>query len=78
MPSLDVMLRAAVTSRVEDDGWSLLSNVGWFLVGNYPAFDSRNYGHERLGQLVRSLDYLDISEEPSTNGNSRLKVRLRS
>ncbi len=77
LPDLDVMLRAAVTSRVGDDGWSLLSNVGSFLVGNYPAFDSRNYGHAKLGQLVRSLDYLDIEEEQAANGNSRMKVRLR-
>lgn len=71
------MFRAAVTSTAEDDGWSLLSTVGWFLVGIYPAFDSRNYGHARLGQLVRSLDYLDVEEEPAANGNARLKVRLR-
>ncbi|MFB8370377.1 NYN domain-containing protein [Pseudarthrobacter sp. NPDC055928] len=77
LPDLHAMLRAAVTSKVEDDGWSLLSNVGWFLVANYPAFDSRNYGFPRLGQLVRSLNYLDIQEEPRANGSSRLKVRLR-
>lgn len=77
LPELHTMLRAAVTSKVEDDGWSLLSNVGWFLVANYPAFDSRNYGHPRLGHLVRSLDYLETREEPGSNGSSRLKVRLR-
>lgn len=71
------MPRAAVISKAEDDGWSLLANVGWFLVGNYPAFDSRNYGHERFGQLARSADYLDIEEEPAANGNSRLRGRLR-
>lgn len=76
LPDLHTMLRAAVTSKVEDDGWSLLSNVGWFLVANYPAFDSRNYGYPRLGQLVRSLDYVDIKEESGSNGSSRLKVRL--
>lgn len=77
LPDLRTMLRAAVASKVEDDGWSLLSNVGWFLVANYPAFDSRNYGHARLGQLVRILDYLDTEEEPASNGTSRVKVRLR-
>lgn len=77
LPDLDTMIRAAVTSKVEDDGWSLLSNIGWFLVGNYPAFDSRNFGFARLGQLVRSRDYLEIHEEPAPNGNSRTKVRLR-
>jgi hypothetical protein len=77
LPDLHTMLRTAVTSKVEDDGWSLLSNVGWFLVANYPAFDSRNYGYARLGALIRSLDYLDIEEEPASNGNSRLKVQPR-
>lgn len=67
----------SVTSKVEDDGWSLLSNVGWFLDVNYPAFDSRNYGDTQLGALVRSLDYLDVDEQPASNGNSRLRVRLR-
>lgn len=77
LPDLPTTFRAAVTSTAEDDGWSLLSTVGWFLVGNYPAFDSRNYVHAPLGQLVRSLDYLDVEEEPAANGNSRLRVRLR-
>lgn len=77
LPDLREMLLAAVRGKVEDDGWSLLSNVGWYLVANYPAFDSRNYGYARLGQLVRSLTYLEVQEETGANGNVRLKVRPR-
>ncbi len=76
LPSLREVLRSAVSSRSEDDGWALLSNVGWHLVANHPTFDARNYGYARLGQLVRDQDYLEIREAPGGD-NRGLQVRLR-
>ena len=73
-PDLDEMLRSAIAARQGEDGWALLSNVGWQLVANHPTFDSRNYGYARLGQLVRKQQNLEIREVAGSNGNT---VRCR-
>ena len=76
VPALTDMLQAAVRARLEDNGWALLSNVGHHLVANYPTFDSRNYGHARLGSLVRDQDFLEVREVQGTGGNKVTHVRL--
>lgn len=76
-PALQEMLESAVNGRAEDDGWALLSNVGFQLVANHPTFDSRNYGFARLGQLVREQDYLEVKDVPGQNGNRVTHVRRR-
>ena len=45
-----------------------------------PSFDSRNYGFDKLGQLVREQKFLEIKEVPTGDGtgNMHLHVRMRS
>lgn len=76
VPGLANMLRAAVTARLEDNGWALLSNVGHHLVANHPTFDSRNYGYARLGLLVRDQPFLQVQEVQGTGDNRVMHVRL--
>lgn len=76
VPALAEMLRAAVSSRLEDDGWALLSTVGHQLVANHPTFDSRNYGYPRLGLLMRDQSFIEVKEVPGSGGNKFLHVRL--
>ncbi len=52
----------AVNTVSKDDGWAPLSAVGHYLNKKHPSFDPRNYGYERLGQLVKALDYIDVAE----------------
>jgi len=52
-PDLEGMLSTAITSTSKDDGWSNLGEVGSFLTKNNAAFDARDYGHAKLGELVR-------------------------
>ncbi|HMM47647.1 MAG TPA: NYN domain-containing protein [Thiobacillaceae bacterium] len=73
------MIRAAVTATARDDGWAALGGVGSMLLKNSPAFDPRNYGCQKLGELVRKQPYLEIKDVPAGNGseNAHLYVRLR-
>ena len=77
LPTLDEMLTAAVLARQDEDGWALLSNVGFQLVASHPSFDSRNYGYSRLGQLARDQAYLEVRDAPGPSGNSVLHVRVQ-
>lgn len=76
---LQPMLRSAVAATARDSGWAALSAVGSLVVKNSPSFDSRNYGFQKLGELVRSQSYLEVKEVPVGDGstNVHLYVRLR-
>lgn len=78
--SLEAMLRAAVTASARDNGWSALSAVGSLIMKNHSAFDPRNYGCQKLGELVRKQPYLEVKEVPVQDGSSivHLFVRLRA
>ena len=67
----------AVRAMERDDGWAALSSVGAYIVNDHPSFDSRNDGSLRLGQLVRSLDVVDVKQVASSDGSKHRYVRLR-
>jgi uncharacterized LabA/DUF88 family protein len=75
-PDLKRALSTAISSTSKDDGWSHLSEVGSFLTKSHAAFDARDYGHSKLGELVRAQSYLEVRDEPGPTGTSRLWVRL--
>ena len=74
--SLRRALSTAISSTARDDGWSHLGEVGSYLLKSDAAFDPRDYGHAKLGELVRSLPYVEVKSEPTGSGPSVLWVRL--
>ena len=74
------MIRTAVTATARDNGWAALSAVGSMLLKNSPSFDPRNYGCQKLGELVRKQAHLEVKEVPVGDGstNVHLYVRLKS
>jgi hypothetical protein len=77
VPPIEDVLVPAVRAMERDDGWAALSSVGTYIVNNHPSFDSRNYGSPRLGQLVRSLEFVDVKQVASTDGSEHPYVRLK-
>lgn len=77
--ALEPMLRSAVTVTTRESGWAALSAVGSLMIKNSPSFDPRNYGFQKLGELVRKQQYLEVKEVPVGDGstNVHLYVRLR-
>jgi NYN domain/OST-HTH/LOTUS domain len=73
---LEPILRDAVTATQREDGWSTLSSIGSIIAKNRPSFDSRNYGFQKLGELVRQQSYIDVREE-SGDGSSSAQVFVR-
>lgn len=53
------LLRGAVSSTVDDDGWSSLAEVGGH-IANQASFDSRNYGYAKLSGLFEAIDLFEI------------------
>jgi uncharacterized LabA/DUF88 family protein len=77
-PNLKRLLSTAIGSTSKDDGWSHLGEVGSYLVKSNAAFDPRDYGHTKLGELVRAQSYVDVRDVPGPTGTSQLLVRLKA
>jgi uncharacterized LabA/DUF88 family protein len=74
---LEPLVRTAVTATQRDDGWSTLSSVGSMIAKNNPSFDSRNYGFQKLGELVRKQPFLTVKEEPASEGSAKVQIFVR-
>jgi len=77
LPNLKGLLSMAISSTSKDDGWSNLAEVGSYLSKSHAAFDPRDYGHAKLGELVRTESYVEVKEVPGPTGLSQLWVRLK-
>jgi hypothetical protein len=79
LESLEPMIRTAVTATARENGWAALSAVGSMLLKNSPSFDPRNYGCQKLGELVRKQGYLQIKELPVDDGSTTvIHIRLKA
>jgi uncharacterized LabA/DUF88 family protein len=77
LPNLKRILSTAISSTSKDDGWSNLGEVGSYLIKSHAAFDPRDYGHTKLGELVRVQSYVEVKDVPGPTGLSQLWVRLK-
>jgi uncharacterized LabA/DUF88 family protein len=77
LPDLRRMLSTAITSTSKDDGWSNLGEVGSYLVKSHAAFDPRDYGHAKLGELARAESYVEVKDAAGPTGLNQLWVRLK-
>jgi hypothetical protein len=77
-PALRPMVTQAVEAAAREDGWASLSLLGSFLLKTNPSFDPRNYGCQKLGELMKLQKYLEIRESVSAEGGHlHLHVRLK-
>ncbi|WP_055074369.1 NYN domain-containing protein [Pseudanabaena sp. 'Roaring Creek'] len=53
------LLRLAVVSTQQDDGWSSLGVIGAH-IANQASFDPRNYGYTKLSTLFEAVDLFEI------------------
>lgn len=77
--NLKELLVRAIQEKAKDSGWAVLSSVGQYISKNDTSFDPRNYGFQKLGDLVRKQNYLDVESFSDENGTfHHLHVRLKS
>ncbi|NND82002.1 MAG: NYN domain-containing protein [Gammaproteobacteria bacterium] len=64
-------LRKAVDASSDESGWAQLGPVGSHVANQSSKFDPRNYGYEKLGELVKATKLFEIEERPIGNGRSK-------
>lgn len=62
---LILLLRKAIETVEEDQGWARLGPVGTH-ISNHASFDQRNYGFKKLSDLFAAIDLFEIKKTKST------------
>jgi hypothetical protein len=74
---LQPALLQAVAAAGREDGWASLSAVGSLVMKASPAFDPRNYGFQKLGELVRAQPYLEVKSVSIGDGSPNVHLFVR-
>lgn len=70
-------LLPAIVGAAKEDGWAALSLVGSMVMKANPSFDPRNYGFQKLGELVRAQTYLEVKSVPVGDGSPNVHLFVR-
>ncbi len=70
------LLRNAVRSAEDDEGWSRVQAVRQ-QIGNQASFDHRNYGYATLTKLLAATDLFELVDEGTSNVSVREKRARR-
>jgi uncharacterized LabA/DUF88 family protein len=66
------LLKSAIDSCSDEDGWAYLADLGNNIRQKKPDFDSRNYGYKKFRDLVEETKLFDLHE--SSIGDSPAKT----
>lgn len=78
-PKLDALplLKGAFDMAIQEDGWSNLATMGFYLHQLDPGFDPRTYGFKQLSQLIKSFGKLFELKFKEESGATSIYVRLK-
>lgn len=76
--ALKKLIKDAIESASEEDGWANLGGVGSYIPRVDSSFDPRNYGFSKLGKLITSLDYVKVEQRTMESGHQNIYVQFKS
>ena len=65
------MIADSLSMIADEDGYAFMGELGNLLLRKQPDFDPRNYGFQKLTQLVKSLDRFEIDVRPTSNPHTK-------
>lgn len=74
---LIALLHNAVEASSDDSGWSFLGMVGNSIAKQAPDFDARNYGYQKLSELIAASGLFEIEKRKAGDG-STTAIHVRS
>ena len=66
------LIRSAIESLSDDDGFANAGEIKKHIVKNYSAFDSRNYGYAKFSDLINTIGLFELD-----NKNQRIKDKRK-
>ena len=73
--SLGKLLRAAVMSSADEDGWCYVGRIGSYIANQAPDFDPRNYGYSKLSQLLAATEVFETQSRATKSGQAQKYLR---
>ncbi|NGP89950.1 NYN domain-containing protein [Fodinibius halophilus] len=65
------LTRSAIEASSDESGWAHLGQVGSYIAKQSPEFDPRNYGYQKLGELVKAIKLFEVEERSTGQGQSK-------
>ncbi|MBN2731838.1 MAG: NYN domain-containing protein [Balneolaceae bacterium] len=66
------LLRNAVEASSDESNWAHLAPVGSYIAKKSSEFDPRNYGYEKLGELVEATQLFEMERRSVNGGHSKV------
>ncbi|MFM2359615.1 MAG: hypothetical protein RLY16_1608 [Bacteroidota bacterium] len=66
------LISSSINDLADENGWAFLGDVGNLLLKKQPNFDSRNFGFQKLTQLIKSLPQFEIDKRETEKGGAKL------
>ncbi|HVI44840.1 MAG TPA: NYN domain-containing protein [Chitinophaga sp.] len=66
------LLSTSINDIADEDGWAYLGELGNLLLKKQPDFDARNYGYNKLVQLIKGFPVFEIDIRESGKKTGKL------
>jgi hypothetical protein len=66
-----------LVDKINSVYWGSNTNVGGYINKNHPSFDSRNYGYDKLGKLIRNLNYIIVDEREFNDDSNNVHIYIK-
>lgn len=66
------LIRTSINDLADENGWAFLGDLGNLLLKKQPDFDSRNYGYQKLTQLIKSIPSIEIDKRDTDKAGIKL------
>ena len=70
--ALITLLHNAIDDCADDDGWAALAECGSLIKKQFPDFDPRNYGYNKLSKLIEDTKQFEIWKKTLENSDRKV------
>lgn len=67
------LIRSAIEALSDEDGFAHMGEVKKHMVKNFPAFDSRNYKHDKFSSLIQAIGLFELDSKKQHIKDKRKK-----
>ena len=73
------LITSSITDLADDTGWAFLGEVGNLIIKKQTDFDPRNFGYNKLGQMLKNVNKFEVDErETDKKGIKLVYVRVKA
>ena len=69
--AVEDLIADSLSMIADEDGYAFMGELGNLLLRKQPDFDPRNYGFQKLTQLIKSLDRFEVDARPTSNPHTK-------